>query len=251
MGLSSNTILHTTDKEGLFGILKELSFKIFYCNENVVSENRKNTINAAFPMVSFSDFPVSELKYRQTYGHYGIGMTKIWANKNKLNPVIYMAKQSQLTSDYFNQFVEIHNDMKLGKPNKKWFDSIIYMLSFMKNYQGHLVIKKLGIDNKNYRFSDEREWRYVPTKNDLKAINAPLFLNGPNYSANKDKWNHILNPIRLKFQIKDINYIIIEKDSEINEFIKYIKQCHSGLTEVQSHALCSKMISLVRIQNDF
>jgi hypothetical protein len=202
-------------------------------------------------MVSFSDFPVSELKYRQSYGKYGIGMSKIWANKNKLNPVIYMAKQSQLTRDYFNQFTDIHKDVMLGRPNKNWFDSIIYMLSFMKNYQGHLVIERLGIDNKSYRFSDEREWRYVPIKKELKEIEAPLFLNGSNYSSDKDKWNNMLSPLTLKFLLEDINYIIIEKDTEINDFIKYIKECHPQLTEIESHALCSRIISFVRIRNDF
>jgi Putative abortive phage resistance protein AbiGi, antitoxin len=176
MGLSSNTILHTTDKKGLLGILKEFSFKPYYCNEMVSAG--KDIINAAFPMISFSDFPVSELKYRFSYGRYGIGLSKSWARKNKLNPVLYVEKKSQLILDYYKQFITDEKKIsEIGK-DKARIDTILLMLSYMKNYQGHLKIERLKIDEKNYRFSDEREWRFVPLKQELEKLDIPFYYEG-------------------------------------------------------------------------
>ncbi|MEO8150295.1 MAG: abortive infection system antitoxin AbiGi family protein [Bacteroidia bacterium] len=247
MGLSSNTILHTTDKKGLCGILKELNFRLKYCNEMVLAGG--NNLNTAFPMVSFSDFPVSELKYRDSYGRYGIGLKKAWARTNKLNPVLYVEKKSLLISYYYKQFKSI--DLKENRIDNDWRDTVFHILSYMKNYQGNLKIERLKINKKNYRFSDEREWRYVPSKEVLKKHNIPSFYEGEYYSKNKIRCNQKLLPLKLPFSIKDINYIIVNRENEIEEFINYITEYHKGLTSVESHSLCSRIISMTRIKYDF
>ena len=249
MGLSSNTILHTTDKKGILGILKEFNFKLTYCNEKVLSG--KNTINAAFPMVSFSDFPVSELKYRHSYGRYGIGLSKTWARANKLNPVLYVEKKSQLISDYFKQFTSIKKALDEKTLDKAWTDTVFHILSYMKNYQGHLKIDRLNIDELNYRFSDEREWRFVPSRDELKKLKIPFYYDGNFYSKNKTSCNQKLSPVKIPFSINDINYIIVDKENEIEEFIDYLTDNHLDLTLMESHRLCSRIISMTRIKYDF
>jgi hypothetical protein len=96
MGLSSNSIIHfTNSKESLIGILND-NFKLFYCKENIIIGNR--TFEFAVPMVSFCDIPLSEVKaHIEKYGKYGIGLTKEWAEKQKLNPVLYIEKDSFLS----------------------------------------------------------------------------------------------------------------------------------------------------------
>ena len=249
MGLSSNTILHTTDKNGILGILKGFHFKLTYCNEKVSSG--KNIMNAAFPMVSFSDFPVSELKYRHSYGRYGIGLSKTWARANKLNPVLYVEKKSQLISDYFKQFTSIKKALDEKTFDKAWGDTVFHILSYMKNYQGHLKIDRLNIDETNYRFSDEREWRFVPSRSQLKALSIPFYYEGNFYTQNKATCNEKLSPLKIPFTLDDINYIIVDKENEIEEFIKYLTKHHSDLTLPQSHRLCSRIISMTRIKYDF
>lgn len=249
MGLSSNTILHTTDKKGLLGILHGFYFKPFYCNEKVLCGN--NVIDAAFPMVAFSDFPISELKYRYSYGRYGVGLTKSWARRNKLNPVLYVEKKSALIADYYKQFLSINNTPSQKRKVEPWNETVLNILSYMKNYEGHLKIDRLQIDEKKYRYSDEREWRYVPSKAELSKQNIPFYFEGDYYSANKDLCNKQLNGVTLPFTHSDINYIIVDRENEIEEFINYMTDKHLNLTLMESHRLCSRIISMTRIKYDF
>lgn len=251
MGLSSNTILHTTGKSEILGILKKLHFKPTYCNEKVIAG--KNTINAAFPMVSFSDFPVSELKYRFTYGRYGIGLSKFWARKLKLNPALYVEKQSQLADDYYNQFLTIQTALEENRLDMDWKKGVYNILSYMKNYQGPTPekLKRQGYDKSTYRFSDEREWRFVPSRKLLESKKIPLYYKGSFFANHKSQCNAKLGQIELPFTLNDINYIIVDKEKEIEEFIKEIKKNHKGLTALESHKICSRIITMTRIQYDF
>lgn len=249
MGLSSNTILHTTDKKGILGILENLHFKPTYCNENILAG--KNRINAAFPMVSFSDFPVSELKYRFSYGRYGIGLSKAWARREKLNPVLYVEKRSQLADDYYKQFISIQTALDENRLDMAWKKGAYNLLSFMKNYQGHLKIDRLKIDDKNYRFSDEREWRFVPSRKVLEENKIAFYYEGDFYEKNKVKCNAKLRPLKLPFSFADINYIIVDKESEIEEIIGKINSFHPDLTSPEANKICSRIISMTRIKNDF
>ena len=92
MGLSSNSIIHfTSEKENLKSILKS-NFRPFYCREEIIIDNRPMTYAA--PMVSFCDIPLSEIKsHINKYGAYGLGLTKEWAERNRLNPVLYFEKK--------------------------------------------------------------------------------------------------------------------------------------------------------------
>ncbi|MBA3071804.1 MAG: hypothetical protein FP829_06570, partial [Nitrospirae bacterium] len=89
--ISTNTVFHFTSWSNLFGILKN-NFLPKYSTETVHLFGA-TSVEIAIPMVSFCDIPLSQIKeHVQDYGSYGIGMTKSWAFKNGLNPVIYLKK---------------------------------------------------------------------------------------------------------------------------------------------------------------
>ena len=164
MGLSSNSIIHITAyREALEGIIKD-NFDVRCCRENVLLNDK--SFPCLVPMVSFCDIPLSQVKnHLESYGDkdkkaYGIGLTKEWAVKMKLNPVLYVEKESALANSYCYSIFKSLNGSKLSEFTNSQ-KSILDILRYMKNYQGDLVRKgKKTIDN--YRFSDEREWRYVP-----------------------------------------------------------------------------------------
>ena len=93
----------------------------------------------------------------------------------------------------------------------------------MKNYQDELTCG--GSLIKNYRYSDEREWRYAPPI-DAKCspiISTSFFDNEENKEA-VEKSRADIDKLELTFEPNDIKYIIIENDSEISEFLDLLKK---------------------------
>jgi len=239
MPLSSSTLIHfTNDKDALKGILRE-NFKIHYCRENLML----GAANLEFlvPMVSFCDIPLSQVKsHIESYGKYGIGLTKDWGMKNRLNPVLYMAAGSNLSHDYeraFSSFITSDDS-----PWTRDEQSLANMLRYMKNYEGDLVRTAGQIDN--YRFSDEREWRYVPpveTACDMLVLHDD---SDANFRINLDEK---LKNLRLNFEPNDIKYIIIQDDSEIEEFFSYLgkvkgKYAHEDVIRLTTRILTTEQI---------
>lgn len=247
MGLSSNTLIHlTTEKKSLVGIIQN-GFKVKYCAENVKTQTK--TISAAFPMVCFSDIPLSELKNHITsYGNYGIGLKKEWAKQNGLNPVLYIDNKSQLgglISKDFDRLFKLANNNKIPEDI---FDSLIHIISYTKNYEGELETTKVKKDN--YRFSDEREWRFVPYGKGL--LSNQSWIPEDNYKDGKKKnaANKKLGEIRLEFSPDDINYVFVEKETEISEFIEIIRKSNSKSPYDSVERLFSRIITTEQIMTD-
>jgi len=114
-------------------------------------------------MVAFCDIPFSQIiQHVTSYGSYGIGLSKKWAESKGLNPVLYLEKNSNLAS---NIVENLYKALKEGSP-KNIIEFTLEtqksrdFLRYLKNYQGDLI-RSGKITHKDYRFSDEREWRYV------------------------------------------------------------------------------------------
>jgi len=99
MPVSSNALIHfTNEKERLKSIFLE-NFRVGYCKETPVVGGFGT---ACFvPMVSFCDIPLSQIRdHISKYGDYGIGLTREWGIRNKLNPVLYLEPSSFLSESY-------------------------------------------------------------------------------------------------------------------------------------------------------
>lgn len=244
MSLSSSTLIHLTpQKTALFGILRE-GFKVKYCQENI--QTKGGSINAAFPMVSLSDLPLSELDYHlESYGNYGIGLKKQWAKSNGLNPVLYFDNNSNISLNIRKDFEDIFKQVLEGKLEKKLSQIITEIMSYMKNYEGTLKTSKITRDN--YRFSDEREWRYVPPIDILKSA-TPFIV--PKSSEEKAKANKNLEHLRLKFTPDDINYIFVQKESEIQEVIDAIRNANGSMPYSSVERLMTRIMTTEQIISD-
>lgn len=242
MGLSSNAVIHFTDNiEALKGILGN-NFKITYCHERILLEDKQ--IDIMVPMVSFCDMPLSQVKeHIGKYGSYGIGLTKEWAEKQKLNPVLYIEKNSYLSRSIrkvLDTFLGKHETLDKLKEEEK---AILDVTRYMKNYQSDLV-RANKPTLKDYRFYDEREWRYVL---DYTLTNYPVA--SPDMS--KTTLNNSIKNHVLEFEPDDIKYIIIQDESEIKEFLSLLRSAKGKYSHDIVEALMTKIITSKQIKEDF
>lgn len=242
MALSANTLIHFTDsKEALLSILAD-NFKVHYCRE-CIQAIETNAVR--FPMVSFCDIPLSEIKnHIQSYGEYGIGLTKEWAVKNGLNPVVYLSEDSMLSSSIIKIFNKIFEDEFANNELDDAHKSMIMLFSHFKDYQADLTRK--GHTISNYRFSDEREWRYVPKFSE----DFEMFLLDSEDKESIQKSVKELDKIRLEFEPNDIKYIIIRDDSEIREFMRHLEDVKGKYSHDDVRRLTTRILTTQQIKED-
>lgn len=243
MGLSPSTLFHFTSKTGLKGILKE-NFKLKYCIEEINIQNKP--IEVSIPMVSFCDIKISEIKeHISKYGNYGIGLSKKWAIEKGLNPVIYLNTSSSFPNEIIYTIRELKEN--IGKND---YLKLSNFIRYIKKYEGEL--KRKGKLIKNYRFADEREWRYVPEMKHHPNFKHWLIPNEYNNLEKKQKENNRLKEERLSFDANHILYIVVNKEYEIDEIIEYIKKVKGkkySMNEIER--LTTRILSCERIFNDF
>lgn len=249
MPLSSNTLIHFTGtKDSLRKILEE-NFRIYNCKESVVLGGTLSEFYV--PMVSFCDIPLSEVKeHISKYGSYGIGMTKEWGKRRGLNPVLYVAQTSTLSASYrtaWRHFTKMDDD---DTDIDQWSDeqrAIADVLRYIKNYEGDL--KRKGTTVLDYRFSDEREWRYVPAYNE----SCEMILGAPYYEVpeNRKDADAKLEHLRLEFEPNDIKYIIIDNDAEIGEFIDHLRRAKGKTYSLHDiERLTTRILTSEQIRSD-
>ncbi len=251
--LYPSTLFHFTEKRWLFEILKS-NFKISYARERITAPNNERRF--AVPMVSFCDIKLAEIKYfiKKNYGNFGIGLTKEWANRNGLNPVMYINKHSNLADNLIEGLngVYVHisrlNNMKDITKLTKSYHNIMNMYRYVKNYEGELIRNEKVVD-KNYRFADEREWRFVPP---LETEDVEPFVAISNIKTNKqkEKYNQKISHIRLTFKPDDIKYLIVEKESDIIELINHLDYAKSRFNPEIRRRLTSRILTVEQILND-
>lgn len=245
MPISTNSIIHYTGTyRSLTGILNE-GFRVKYCLEKLILKTGNSA--AAHPMVSFCDIPLSNSKqHSAAYGAYGIGLSKEWAFKKGVNPVIYIDNNSLFAESIESLIFDRR------KPNtnltKMQSEEILRIKSYAKNYCGPLNRK--SVKNPKYRFYDEREWRLVPGKD---IIGDSLFSVMPDaYTKDKDKYNKKLSDFRVDFLPGDISYIIVKDTSEIPKMVNFIRKAYSGkCTAEDLDILFSKVCSSQQIAEDY
>lgn len=247
MPLSSNSVLHFTSKTNLKSILED-NFQVRYRLEEVTCQGRLFKFHV--PMVCFCDIPLSEIKsHIALYGSYGIGLTKAWARRNGLNPILYLEQTSYLAQSLIaliDGFPAIELDNKRPEPLKASL-GLINIVRYLKNYQGKMMDKKTNTVNENYKFTDEREWRFVPT---WDFIQDPM-LTGDISDTKLQEENERISERRLKFTPDDVTYIIINDDSEIAEFIELLRHA-KGTKYEKKHIerLTTRLLTTEQIKND-
>lgn len=293
---SANTIFNFMKKpEYLKEILEKKAIIPRYCKEDLVYLNIHNenvTFSEAMVLQKcFCDIPFHKLtekfslkpvgeyysslsddekrriktQYTHTdlYGEYGIAFSKEWGEKNDLQPIHYLNEQSQYTKN----FVEIiETALRKNDVSDLYVDDILDRLCFIKPLRGTMKRKseketgeEIEIEfQKN--FHDEKEWRYVPRRENARNVNIERLVANPhlikmdlNRKLNTEKYEKLW----LHYSYEDIRYIIVPDASTRIDFINIILaipeekfNLESDIT-IQKYILISKIVVLEEIRKDW
>ncbi|OUG53912.1 hypothetical protein AZZ62_005151 [Klebsiella variicola] len=257
--LHPTTIFHFTDKEDAFySILSQQYFRPSLSTERITGVEGRRYFSV--PMVSFCDIKLSQILYHSIkYGEFGFGLTKSWAEKNALHPVLYMSQASTLFSKY-NARIRLLKDKLIplwsqrfslvGKERdvfdnlKSEYADLYNLLRYMKNYKG--TLKRRGKkDVPNFMFADEKEWRYVPEPfvgDFWPSLNFEKVKQRNDARLMSEKFANY----GVRFTFEDIKYIIIPTEKHINKLIEHISELDN-----YNPSIISKIITMEKVRNDF
>ena len=285
--VSASSLLHfTKTMRALKGILKE-GFRYSYCYEeynNAIPFNNTHKEYAKFfigengtrrgvaiPMISFCDIPLLRAQeHSKYYGKYIIGIDKNYVEilYQRLNPVLYVLPSSRMDLTLCDISISKDNFDNNGAYNYR--QSVNHLIVYSKRYRGFDIYR-----NRETCFYDEREWRIVLEEGD-GYYEAPWIWNIEFNSKKEYKkyiapYNEKLCSSKgaylkfIKFHEKsDENYfcnfitqIVVKKEKEIPELIKYILNTknklfgYEGISDNARKILVSKITSFERIEKDF
>jgi hypothetical protein len=206
--LSSNCVVHFTPTfEILLKILKE-GFRPNYNEELPIWRYEYNELrilmevfgeaptiieNILIPMVCFCDIPLKLINsHRKKYGTYGIALNKSWAKSSGLSPLLYVLKDTKTHYILHNAMALVSSIKRLPEYNE--FGEAQNLCNKMNEFLE--FVKPYLDENKQFKFYDEREWRYTPPS---------MIIVNPDDTTSY-----------LKFQREDIIQVIVSSKKEKN-----------------------------------
>ncbi len=188
------------------------------------------------------------------YGKFALGFSKGWGLKNGLQPVIYVSEDSGYIENFKSMFeYAINKDVE-----DCIIDDVIGRLAISKPLKG---IMKRSVSGRTIEieknFHDEKEWRYIPKDEQLRALNKEkiiakgiirenlLAINGSLETKKNDS-------IWLHFDYQDIKYIIVPDRFERRRLIEFIQGMPDERfgSDIQKSELISCIFVLDDIRRD-
>lgn len=274
--IRTSSLFHYTSLENLKQILVN-GLIPNYCKE-VLSTDR-TTFFLGIPMICFCDIPLTRVSdFTNHYGQYAIGLNKDYAIEHNLNPILYVADTNIIASLSFFKSYEMATLARLkergGKKNQiqvnlldqKSLDGIVDLVNYNNAHSANTAllgyVKEYlgthnGVEHCNY---NENEWRYL-IKEDKEA-GIPWFWDKEAYkqwrgNGAKPKASNALIERKLEFSTNSISHIIVSKESEISDIVSFIRNLQhiggskDGISDKEKDILCTRIISLERIDKDF
>jgi len=258
--LSASSLFHfTSSLENLLDILTN-EFKPHYSVEDfslIRASWTSEPYIRCIPMVSFCDIPLAQtVAHMKTYGEYAIGLNKSWAMKKGISPVVYAYPNSTSSIALAGLlYLDLKSPLAGVKGAEAGIETIetnlidhgLRLMAFVKPYQG--PFKRHGHADKEVRFYDEREWRFIPTAlPELPRIDPPDFVDASKRNA---VHAYLHGRIRLSFDPADIRYIIVSREAEILPIAYAIETIKAKYSVDERLLLTTRVISAEHIRDDF
>lgn len=253
MAVSANTLFHFTSIKGLTGILSSGGFYCQYSDEHFenILPSKSDYRFSYIPMISFCDLTIMQLSndsvHRKDFGEFGIGLTKEWGIRKGVSPVMYVHKESQQTKRLYRLIKAVkdfrkrtNDDEAIDSIKQEMIDSFKYIKPYTGNWQKGKWFRKKII------FYNEREWRYSPLLNEHAVLSGVIKEN----KKEIEKLNEELKKSTIKFEVKDVKFIIIKNKKNIPVVAKVITDM-TGISDTQKNELITKIISFEEIREDF
>lgn len=197
----------------------------------------------AYPMVCFCDINMHLLaSHVDFYGKYGLVFSKEWGCKNKIQPIHYINPDSPLRDDFSTAFCKALAQEEDSVSSNYLLSHMVYM----KPLSGKMLRDGIEVDR---TFSDEREWRYIPSETDRAGIPCVI---PEEHLHMKETWNKAIKKrpeTWLRFEPSDIRYIVIEGAYDFDATCSVISKV--ATTERIKNQLLSKIIIWDDIKEDF
>ena len=234
MAISSNTLFH---------FFKEYKYLKQTIDEGIWAryfiEKKWNKRDLAIPMFCFCDIPLSQIKeHLSGYGNYGIGVTKQFAKNNFITPVAYISQESHL----MNKLSYFLSSFEKPKTNHKDMEFEELMLYYAKKVSGYN-----SEDEVQYKFYNEREWRYIPKLS--QDVHLEILLGEYDEKKTITEFSRRTESSKLELKPKDIAYIIVERECEVKEIAHTLQTRYRNYQQLEQ--LFSRIITVKQIKEDF
>lgn len=239
----SNTLFHFTKSEDvLFDIMKN-GFWPRYCLEDIQWQGIDGLDFVSFPMVCFCDIPLARISdHIGFYGSYGIGLSKDWAERNNLNPLMYVSAGSGLSGCVSKIMLKT---IEFADGDKHPVDDVRYLIAHSKPTVGRMMVDGEPVKKEFYQ---ESEWRYVPVHPEIKNyLRIETF---DDKALLDDEHQKTRKHVRLKFLPSDVTYVFVPKDSDIPNVINFIQNSLDHFPSADLKVLFSRVISIETINRD-
>lgn len=178
-------------------VLKKWSLNL---NQKKESDNDYNDI-FKIPMVCFCDLPHNIASaHIEKYGEYIIAMNKRWAISKSITPILYVPEESEM-HNIFNIMHSLQSRLK-DETNT----NIINLNNTVNNFSCYTKI--FNNETKDYKYYDEREWRYIPEDYFIQK----------EYKETEYKYCH------LKFTKDDFLFAVVKTKSEKEKLLKVLRK---------------------------
>ncbi|WP_316674981.1 abortive infection system antitoxin AbiGi family protein [uncultured Tolumonas sp.] len=236
----ANSLFHFTKSIDFLQKILGNGFYPRYCPED---SSLIKCDEIAHPMVCFCDIPISRIsEHTRFYGEYGIGLSKDWAIRNNLHPVIYSHETgpvAELMNFILDEPLNCDHCNEEHKPTslEVFFDKLF---PFLKPLAG--TMRVYG-ELKQKEFYQENEWRYVPNKFEM--------LIGEEDIKNRTNDMNVLQESEpLTFKPEDIKYIFVKNDTEIPIIFDFINESLKVSNPNDAKILSTKIVSLETLISD-
>jgi len=245
MSPKSNTLFTFTQKFDTIQLILNGGFWPRYCLEDIDWVDKDLFPFIAFPMVCFCDIPLSRITdHVGFYGCYGLGMSRDWVLKSRLNPVQYMVPDSMLM-DKLKMLLSHANDIPDQSLSNSAKQTMRYIYAHTRPLSGTM---KVNGKNKYKEFYQESEWRYVPSAREfVPFLSESKFNDDVVREAENDKTK--LKSM-LKFEFSDVRFIFVPTDKDIPAMLSFIESTLATVSEDERCLLQSRVISIERLIED-